>query len=379
MTPQPALFLKPVDEAIPRKGKKFIIAGPCGAESEQQILQTVQDLARSGKVDLIRAGVWKPRTRPGTFEGRGEEALEWLAHARQLTGLPFMVEVSNTQHVEAALKFRTDALWIGARTTVNPFTVQEIADAIKGTDIPVFVKNPVNPDLQLWIGALERINRAGITMLAAIHRGFHTAVKTQYRNAPMWEQAIALKELFPELPVICDPSHISGRRELIRDVAQKAFDLTFDGLMVEVHPDPDHALSDAAQQLTPQDFLHMLNQLIIRDPKADDTNFEYMLLTLRQVIDEIDEEMLQALSRRMQVVERIGEFKAQHGVTILQIDRWLEMLRTRTDAGAALGLDDDIVVELCQLLHKASIRKQNEVMNRKQDEQHTNTLRKLEE
>jgi chorismate mutase len=360
--PQLELDLLPLSTWLKSGRRKLIIAGPCGAETEDQVLETAKAISQNAKVSLFRSGVWKPRTRPGAFEGMGEDALKWLQTVKKDFGLPVTVEVANTEHVELALKYGVDVLWIGARTTVNPFSVQEIADALKGVDIPVLVKNPVNPDLQLWIGALERINRAGIKKLGAIHRGFHTAVKTQFRNAPMWELAIELKASCPSLPLICDPSHISGRRDLIAEVAQRALDLDMDGLMIETHRDPATALSDAAQQLTPAMLNELLEKLIVRDAYIGDAGFEHMLSTLREVIDEIDQELIQAFARRMQVVERIGEFKHDHGVTILQIDRWLEILRTRTSAGESLGLDRDLVVELCQLLHKASIRRQTEVM-----------------
>ncbi len=360
------LDLLPLSTWLKSGKRKLIIAGPCGAESEGQIMETAKAIAENEKVSLFRAGVWKPRTRPGAFEGMGEEALKWLQQVQKEFSLPVTVEVANTEHVELALKYGVDVLWIGARTTVNPFSVQEIADALKGVDIPVLVKNPVNADLPLWMGALERMNRAGIKKLGAIHRGFHTAVKTQYRNAPMWELAIELKASCPALPLLCDPSHISGRRDLIAEVAQRALDLDMDGLMIETHRDPATALSDAAQQLTPAMLNALLEKLVIRDAYIGDAGFEHMLSTLREVIDEIDQELINAFSRRMQVVERIGEFKHDHGVTILQIDRWLEILRTRTAAGESLGLERDLVVELCQLLHKASIRKQTEVMSREE-------------
>jgi chorismate mutase len=361
------LDLLPLSTWLKSGKRKLIIAGPCGAESEEQVIETAKGIA-NGKVSLFRSGVWKPRSRPGSFEGMGEEALKWLNRVQKEIGLPVTVEVANAEHVELALKYGVDVLWIGARTTVNPFSVQEIADVLKGVDIPVLIKNPVNADLPLWIGALERVNRAGIKKLGAIHRGFHTSLHTQYRNAPMWELAIELKATCPGLPVICDPSHIGGRRDLIHDIAQRALDLDMDGLMIETHRDPDRALSDAAQQITPAVLNQLLEKLIIRETSIGDAGFEHMLSTLREVIDEIDEEIIQSISRRMQVVERIGEFKQAHGVTILQIERWLEILRTRTAAGESLGVDKDIVVELCQLLHKASIRKQTEVMKREEGE-----------
>jgi chorismate mutase len=361
------LDLLPLSSWLKPGRRKLVIAGPCGAESREQVLETAREIAAISKVSLFRAGVWKPRTRPGAFEGLGEEALKWLQEVKQETGLPVTVEVATADHVNLALKYGVDVLWIGARTTVNPFSVQEIADALQGVDVPVLVKNPVNPDFNLWVGALERVNRAGIKKLGAIHRGFHTVIKTQFRNSPMWELAIELKASCPQLPVICDPSHISGRRDLVYEVAQRALDLDMDGLMIETHRDPATALSDAAQQLTPAILANLLDRLVIRDASTGDAGFEQMLSTLREVIDDIDRELIQAFARRMQVVERIGEYKAGHSVTILQIDRWLEILRTRTEAGESLGLDRDLVVELCQLLHKASIRKQTEVMKRNEE------------
>lgn len=361
--PSISLDLIPIAEWLPARWKKLLIAGPCGAESEEQLLDTAKQIAAAGHVSLLRAGVWKPRTRPGAFEGHGEAALQWLQTMRSETGLPFTVEVANAEHVELALKYKTDVLWVGARTTVNPFSVQEIADAVKGTGVPVLVKNPLNADVQLWIGALERFNRAGIKKLGAIHRGFHHAVKTQYRNQPLWEIPIALKGAIKDLPVICDPSHICGRRDILQQVAQKALDLNFDGLMMEVHRDPATALSDAAQQLTPALFEEMLSRLIVRESTVNDSEFGHTLASLRQVIDGIDEEIVQAFARRMEVVNRIGEYKRDHHVTILQLDRWLEILQTRVAAGESLGIDKDMLVELCQLLHKASIRRQTQVMN----------------
>lgn len=358
------LDLLPLSTWLKSGKRKLIIAGPCGAETEEQVLETAKGIAANGKVSLFRSGVWKPRTRPGSFEGMGEEALKWLNRVQKEIGLPVTVEVANAQHVELALKYGVNVLWIGARTTVNPFSVQEIADALKGVDIPVLIKNPINADLPLWIGALERMNQAGIKKLGAIHRGFHTNLHSQYRNAPMWELAIELKASCPSLPIICDPSHISGRRDLIQEIAQRALDLDMDGLMIEAHCNPDKALSDAAQQLTPIALSELLDKLIIRETSIGDAGFEHMLSTLREVIDEIDQEIIQSLSRRMQVVERIGEFKHDHGVTILQIERWLEILRTRTEAGESLGLDREMIVELCQLIHKASIKIQTEVMTR---------------
>lgn len=365
-TPTLSLDIIPLHAWLPAKWGKVIIAGPCGAESEEQLIDTARQLAKGNHVSLLRAGVWKPRTRPGAFEGNGESALKWLHSMREETGIPFTVEVANAEHVELALKYKTDVLWVGARTTVNPFSVQEIADAVKGTDIPVLVKNPVNADLPLWMGALERFNRNGIKKLGAIHRGFHTGIASQYRNQPKWELPIALKAACPDLPVICDPSHICGRRDLLLSVAQKALDLNMDGLMIEVHRDPATALSDAAQQLTPKLFEELLSKLVVRESSTQDAEFDHNLATLRQLIDGIDDEIVQAFARRMQIITRIGEYKRDHQVTILQLDRWLEILQSRVASGEAHGIDKDVMVELCQLMHKASIRKQTEVMNSKE-------------
>lgn len=358
------LDLEPISNWLPARWKKILIAGPCGAESEDQVLETARAIAAGGQTSLFRAGVWKPRTRPGAFEGMGEQALPWMQRVKAETGLPVTIEIATAAHTEMALKAGIDVLWIGARTTVNPFSVQEIADVLKGVDIPVLVKNPVNPDLQLWFGALERLNRAGIRKLGAIHRGFSTGTKTQYRNAPLWEMAIALRSACHELPIINDPSHISGRRDLIESVAQQALDLNVDGLMIETHRDPATALSDAAQQLTPALLHQILAKLVVREPGCGDEDFGKQLNSLRAVIDGIDAEMVQALARRMQVVEEIGAYKKEHSVTILQIERWLEILRSRTAQGESLGIEREIITELCQLLHKASIKRQTEVMNR---------------
>jgi chorismate mutase len=359
------LDLLPLSSWIKLNWEKLLITGPCGAETQEQVLTTARGIARDGRTALFRAGVWKPRTRPGAFEGRGEIALPWLQAVKAETNLPVTIEVATPAHVEVALKASIDVLWIGARTTVNPFAVQEIANALQGVNIPVLVKNPINPDLQLWFGALERLNRVGIRKLGAIHRGFNTGVRSIYRNNPLWEMAVALRSACPSLPLISDPSHICGRRELIPAIAQQALDLDMDGLMIETHCNPDAALSDAAQQFTPEQLQQLLNQLIIRTVDTADPVFGSRLQSLRKVIDGIDEELLQALARRMHIVEEIGRYKQEHNVTILQIDRWLDVLRTRTASGTALGLDRDIIAELCQLLHKASIRKQTQAAEKK--------------
>lgn len=339
-----------------------LIAGPCGAESMEQLRATAEGLKELGKVSLFRAGVWKPRTRPNAFEGRGEEALKWLQAIKAEFGFKITVEVANAQHTELALKYGIDVLWIGARSTVNPFSVQEIADVLKGVDIPVMVKNPIHADLQLWIGALERVNNAGIKKLAAIHRGFHFSGNTKYRNKPMWQIPIELRTHFPSLPIICDPSHISGNRELIPQVAQKALDLGMNGLMIESHYNPSLALSDAQQQLTPAQLGELLGRLIVRREQAGEQE-RNQLEELRRMIDEIDDEILNVLKKRVQVIEQIGLYKKEHNVTIFQLERWQEMLRTRGQWADKLGLSRQHIERICQLLHEESIRIQNALMN----------------
>jgi chorismate mutase len=316
------LKITPLKDWLPQVKKPLIISGPCSAETEKQVIATAIELAKTNRVNVLRAGIWKPRTRPNTFEGVGEKGLAWLKKAGVETGLPVATEVANAQHVDACLKNGIDILWIGARTTVNPFSVQEIADAVKGVDIPVFVKNPINPDLQLWMGALERINNAGITKIAAIHRGFSSFEKTPFRNAPKWEIAIELKTICPELDIICDPSHIAGNRALLPFIAQKALDLDMNGLMIESHIHPQTALSDASQQITPDALFQMLNELTIRESTSINKEFKSQLESLRTMIDELDEEIIQKMASRMKIAEKIGEYKKENNVTILQVKRW---------------------------------------------------------
>lgn len=358
------LNITPLNQWLPNFKKPIIISGPCSAESEQQVFFTAKELAKTGKVNILRAGIWKPRTRPNSFEGVGETGLKWLKNAGNETGLPVATEVAKAQHIELCLKNKIDILWIGARTTVNPFSVQEIADALKGVDIPVLVKNPVNPDLQLWMGALERINQAGITKIAAIHRGFSSFEKTAFRNAPKWEIAIELKTLCPELPIICDPSHISGNRELLPFISQKALDLAMDGLMIETHIHPQSALSDAAQQITPENLSNMLNELVVRESISKNSDFKNQLQELREMIDEIDEELIRKFSSRMKIVEKIGEYKRDNNVTILQVKRWEEVTGKWLSLAHTLGMSDEFTKKLLQLIHKESIRTQTAVMNR---------------
>ncbi len=357
------LNIQPLDSWINVKNEPLLISGPCSAETEDQLLSTAHLLAATGKVSVLRAGIWKPRTRPGEFEGIGSIGLEWLKRAKAETGLPTAVEVANAKHVEEALAAGVDILWIGARSTVNPFTVQEIADALQGVDIPVLVKNPVNPDLQLWVGALERINKAGITKLGAIHRGFSSFEKSAFRNEPMWELAIQLKTLCPELPIINDPSHICGNRELIPYIAQKALDLDMQGLMIESHLDPSIAWTDAKQQVTPAALAEMVNKFTLRQPESKNEEFTDKLADLRKEIDKIDDLVIQKLAERMSITQKIGEFKRDNKVTILQVNRWDEIMNKRTAFAKALKLDVNFTEKFLELVHGESIRRQTEIMN----------------
>lgn len=357
----PQISTVPIGQWFNGHQRPFIIAGPCSAENREQVLATARTLV--GKVQLFRAGIWKPRTRPNSFEGVGSEGLEWLAEVKRETGLPVMTEVANAAHVEACLKHGIDALWVGARTTPNPFSVQEIADALKGVDIPVLVKNPINPDLQLWVGALERISRAGITKLAAVHRGFNWFERTPFRNSPMWEFPIKLRQMFPDLDIICDPSHIAGERSLIGYICQKAMDLNMSGLMIETHIDPMNALSDADQQLSPEKLDELLNGLIIRDPDAGDLAFRSKLEELRSIIDELDDELVQKLSARLSVAEKIGEYKRDNNVTILQLERWEQIMRKQLNLGSKMELSEEFINDFMNAIHKESIRRQEGVMN----------------
>src|SRR6201985_1188684 len=357
------LNIEPLNSWIKTGSEPLLIAGPCSAETEDQLVATAHLLAKTGRVSALRAGIWKPRTRPGEFEGIGSIGLEWLKRAKAETGLPTAVEVATAKHVEEALKSGVDILWVGARSTVNPFTVQEIADALKGVDVPVMVKNPVNPDLSLWIGALERINNAGITKLAAIHRGFSSHEKTAFRNEPMWDMAISLKTHAPELPIINDPSHICGNRELLGYVAQKALDLDMQGLMIESHIDPSVAWTDAKQQVTPAALVELIERLTLRKPDVQGHDLKDKLAELRNHIDKIDDVVFQKMAERMQIVEKIGNYKKENGITILQVNRWDEILNKRINYGKALKLSPDFTEKLLELLHTESIRKQTEIMN----------------
>ncbi len=337
----------------------IIICGPCSVESEAQILATAHALAQIPQVTMLRGGIWKPRTRPDAFEGRGEQGLVWLREAKQETGLPTITEVAMPEHVELALKYDVDALWIGARTVVNPFSVQQLADALRGTDVPVFIKNPVSPDLQLWIGAFERFQKAGIKQLAAIHRGFSHYKESPYRNAPMWEVSIELTQRL-NVPIITDVSHICGNRDLLQATAQKALDLATDGLMIECHINPDAALTDAKQQITPEALKALLANLTFRSKHSG--SVERDLAGLRSEIDDIDNELLQLLARRMEVSAQIGEYKKQNNVTVVQMDRWKKILAEHVATGGDLGLTPELVNEVFEAIHQASIEKQSHIM-----------------
>jgi len=355
--------IEPLENWLSVKHQPLVIAGPCSAETEEQLVATAHLLAKTGKITALRAGIWKPRTRPGEFEGIGSIGLEWLNRAKRETGLPITVEVANAKHVEEALAAGVDILWIGARSTANPFTVQEIADALRGVDIPVMIKNPVNPDLSLWIGALERINQAGITKLAAISRGFSSYEKSAFRNEPMWELSIQLKTLCPELPIICDPSHICGNRELIPYISQKALDLEMNGVMIESHIDPSVAWTDAKQQLTPDALSDLIDNLTVRQPEPKDKGVSDKLAELRKQIDKIDDLVIQKIAERMSIVEKIGEHKRDNDMTILQLNRWDEIINKRAEFGKALKLDAEFTTKLLELIHAESIKKQTEIMN----------------
>ena len=343
--------------------RPFVIAGPCSVETEEQIHTIVQQLANEGKVQLIRAGIWKPRTRPDSFEGIGEKGLPWLKEACNHANLPFSVEVANTKHAEIALKEGANVLWIGARTTVNPFAVQEIADCLKGVNIPVMIKNPVNPDLNLWIGAFERMQHAGIKDLVAIHRGFSVYKHEVYRNVPNWEIPIALKQELQTIPLICDPSHIAGRTDLLLEVSQKAMDLNYAGLMIETHPSPENAWSDAKQQITAKGLTDLLNALILRTRQSDNFTTEELELFRRKVA-ELDSTMFELLSERMKISELIGKFKKDNNITILQEEHWKNLLDSRLKLAHELELSSEFVRSILDAIHLESITRQINVMNK---------------
>lgn len=336
-----------------------MIAGPCSIESEEQILATARALTQIPEVTMLRGGVWKPRTRPEAFEGRGEEGLVWLREAKRETGLPIATEVATPNHVELALKYEVDVLWIGARTVVNPFSVQALADALKGVDVPVFIKNPVSPDLKLWLGAFERFQKAGVNRLAAIHRGFSYYMESPYRNFPMWEIPIELKQRL-NVPLITDVSHICGNRTLLQSTAQKALDLATDGLMIECHNHPDAALTDAKQQITPEELKQLLSNLTFRSNNSG--SVERDLVNLRGEIDDIDGELLQLLARRMEVSAQIGEYKKSNNVAVVQMDRWKKILADHVATGADMGLSSELITKIFEAIHQASIERQSSIL-----------------
>lgn len=354
--------IKPVFEQTP--GQPIIIAGPCSAETEGQVMQTAKELATHGNIAAFRSGIWKPRTRPGSFEGVGTEGLAWLKRVKEETGLKTTTEVAKAAHVYDCLKAGIDVLWLGARTTVNPFSVQEVADALSGANVPVLIKNPINPDLGLWIGAMERIYKAGITQIGLIHRGFSYHGETIYRNVPRWQLAIEMKRRFPEVQILVDNSHICGRRDLLASIAQEAMDLNFDGIMTEVHPRPDEAWSDAAQQITPATFKELTGGLKMRQQKSDNPVFIGQLAELRRQIDEIDEDMVGMLGRRMRLAEKIGEYKKENNIAILQPDRWQELIDEATRKGSGQGLSAEFMEAYLRAVHQESIDHQEAVMRK---------------
>ncbi len=343
--------------------RPLIISGPCSAETEEQVIETANRLKKTGKVDVLRAGIWKPRTRPGSFEGVGTKGLNWLTQAKKITGLPIAIEVATGKQVEDALHFDVDVLWIGARTTVNPFSVQEVADALRGADVPVLIKNPINPDLELWLGAVERVAKAGIKNIGLIHRGFSSYGNTEYRNAPMWHLAIEMKRRFPHMMMINDPSHISGNRTLLQSVAQKAIDLDYDGIMIESHIDPDKAWSDAKQQVTPERLAEILDGIKWRHETSNEREFVIALEKLREQINHIDDELMQLLGQRMKIADKIGQYKKENDITVLQTNRWNELLERAFRKGETLGLSKEFITKYYDAVHMESINHQTTIMN----------------
>lgn len=346
-----------------KKEKPLIIAGPCSAESEKQVFDVSRTLVKSD-VDILRFGVWKPRTSPGSFEGFGEKALPWLENLKKEISTPIAIEVANAQHVELALKHNIDVLWLGARTTVNPFTVQEIADALKGTNIPVLAKNPVNPDLKLWIGAVERLQTAGLDSLGVIHRGFSSYGAKKYRNEPLWQIPIGFREAMPEIPIIVDPSHICGTRELLHEVSQKALDLNFDGLMLETHPNPDEAMSDPKQQIFAAKFDEFIKRLIVRNGSFQDKETLDLLAQLRTKVDDIDNVLIDSFAKRMELISQIGEYKKDKNVPIFQAERWSEILKTRGNWAQENNISVDFIEKIYRLIHDESLKIQTKIYHK---------------
>ena len=336
----------------------WIIAGPCSAESEQQVILTARELAKSPNVKVFRAGLWKPRTRPDSFEGVGKIGLAWLKNVKAETSLLTTTEVANTKHIELCLENNVDILWVGARTTVNPFVVQEIANALKGVDIPILVKNPINAELGLWLGAIERLYHAGIKKLAAIHRGFSTYIEMDYRNRPNWQIPIELKRLLPNLPLICDPSHIAGNRDLIEPISQMALDFGIKGLMIETHINPDQALSDSKQQITPKVLIELLERLRARDKVFADKQLKRRIAHLRAEITQVDSRIIQDLAERMNWVEEIGKLKHEHNISVLQLNRWETLLEDHIAKAQQIGLDGEFIKAIFEVIHTQSVKNQ---------------------
>jgi chorismate mutase len=348
-----------------KRQKPIIIAGPCSAETEQQVLSTARGIAEIGSVDIFRAGIWKPRTRPGSFEGIGIAALPWLSEVKKQTNLLTAVEAATTEHIEICLKHAesVDIIWIGARTTANPFSVQALADALQGVDIPVFIKNPLNPDMSLWIGAVERFQKAGIVNIGIIHRGFYPFVKSAFRNIPKWDLPLDMKCRFPNIPLICDPSHIAGKTEYLAEISQKAMNLNFDGLMIETHINPSQALSDAEQQVTPIELKELIEKIVIRQTSSENPEIRSLLEKYREQIDLIDFQLLELLAKRMNIAEAIGKYKTENNITVFQLRRWLNIITTRVEFGKKINLNEKFVKKLLQLVHREAIHLQNKNQN----------------
>ena len=358
------LDILPLNSWMPDTPYPLLIAGPCSLESEEQALDTARQLAKDPRVHVIRGGVWKPRTRPGSFEGIGSIGLEWLKKIKAETGLMVGTEIANAQHAQEALDADIDVLWIGARSTTSPFVIQEIADVLKGSDKVVMVKNPMNPDISLWMGALERLSAVGLKKLVAIHRGFTPYQETKYRNYPGWKTYIELRRSMPNLPIICDPSHIAGKREFVGEISQKAFDMGFDGLMIESHRDPSCAMSDAAQQFTPSDLAKLIDKLVIRQQDTDNEEFGNKLDQLRSRIDALDTELMELLLARTKIVTQIAEYKKHNNVMALQINRWTQMMNNRVEIAKRLNLNETFVKIMFQLIHEDSVRQQTELIDK---------------
>jgi len=340
--------------------RPIVIAGPCSAETEEQVMTTAKQLSDRG-IKIFRAGIWKPRTRPGAFEGVGSEGLKWLQRVQKELGMYTATEVATAKHVAEAIKYGVDILWIGARTSANPFAMQEIADALAGCDKPVLIKNPVNPDLDLWIGAIERLYQAGIRKLGIIHRGFSSSDKKIYRNVPQWHIPIELRRRYPTLPMFCDPSHIGGKRELIAPISQQSMDMNFDGLIIESHCDPDNAWSDKDQQVTPDILDYIINLLVIRDGQQSTES----LSELRKQIDEIDDQLVETIAKRMRVSREIGTYKKEHNMQVLQATRYSEILEGRIQQAIKFGIDGDCMQKILEAIHEESVRQQIEIINQK--------------